>query len=109
MLLLMLYFAFCVLLVNKFLKRKPDDPEAFLRRMEKGPNASYFKIIRDSLPWFPSQPAKDVYTESYDGLKLHAKYLTQPDSPSCGRKHGALWLQYLTAWSANRLSNLGRK
>jgi pimeloyl-ACP methyl ester carboxylesterase len=80
LLLLMLYFAFCILLVNKFLKRKPDDPEAFLRRMEKGPNASYFKIIRDSLPWFPSQPAKDVYTESYDGLKLHAKYLTQPDS-----------------------------
>ena len=79
-LLLVLYFAFCILLVNKFLKRKPDDPEAFLRRMEKGPNASYFKIIRDSLPWFPSQPAKDVYTESYDGLKLHAKYLTQPDS-----------------------------
>lgn len=80
MLLLMLYFAFCILLVNKFLKRKPDDPEAFLRRMEKGPNASYFKIIRDSLLWFPSQPAKDVYTESYDGLKLHAKYLAQPDS-----------------------------
>ena len=80
MLLLMLYFTFCILLVNKFLKRKPDDPEAFLRRMEKGPNASYFKIIRDSLLWFPSQPAKDVYTESYDGLKLHAKYLTQPDS-----------------------------
>ena len=76
-LLLVLYFLFCALLVNKFLRRKPDDPEAFLRRMERGPNARYFKIIRDSLGWFPAQPAEDVYVESMDGLTLHGRYLSR--------------------------------
>lgn len=80
LLLLAVYFVFCACLVNKFLKRKADDPEAFLRRMERGPNAPYFKIIRDSLGWFPAQPAEDVYVESFDGLKLHGKYLSVPNS-----------------------------
>ena len=79
-LLLAAYFAVCALLVNKFLKRKADDPEAFLRRMEQGPNAPYFKIIRDSLSWFPAQNAEDVYVESFDGLQLHGKYLPAPNS-----------------------------
>ena len=64
-LLLAAYFLVCGMLVNKFLKRKPDDPEAFLRRMEKGPNAPYFKVIRDNLAWFPAQNAEDVYTQSF--------------------------------------------
>ena len=80
LLLLLVYFVLCALLVNRFLKRKPDDPEAFLRRMEKGPNAPYFRIIRESLGWFPAQNAEDVYTESFDGLKLHGKYLPVPNS-----------------------------
>ena len=80
LLLLMVYFVLCALLVNRFLKRKPDDPEAFLRRMEKGPNAPYFRISRESLGWFPAQNAEDVYTESFDGLKLHGKYLPVPNS-----------------------------
>lgn len=77
LLLMMAYFLICALLVNKFLRRKPDDPEAFLRRMERGPNARYFKIIRDSLGWFPAQPAEDVYVESMDGLTLHGRYLSR--------------------------------
>ena len=79
-LLLAAYFAVCALLVNRFLKRKPADPEAFLRRMEQGPNAPYFKIIRDSLGWFPAQNTEDVYVESFDGLQLHGKYLPAPNS-----------------------------
>ena len=79
-LLLVGYFAVCALLVNRFLKRKEDDPEAFLRRMEQGPNAPYFKIIRDSLAWFPAQNAEDVYVESFDGLRLHGSYLPAPNS-----------------------------
>ena len=79
-LLLAAYFAVCALLVNRFLKRKEDDPEAFLRRMEQGPNAPYFKIIRDSLGWFPAQNTEDVYVESFDGLQLHGKYLPAPNS-----------------------------
>lgn len=78
LLLLILYFAACASLVNKYLKRKPADPEAFLRRMEKGPNAPYFKVIRDSLDWFPAQPYEDVFVESHDGLKLHGRYLPHP-------------------------------
>ena len=80
LLLLMVYFFLCAMLVNKFLKRKPDDPEAFLRRMEKGPNAPYFQIIRDNLGWFSAQNTEDVYTESFDGLKLHGRYLPHPNS-----------------------------
>lgn len=76
-LLFVVYFIICGLLVNRFLKRKPDDPEAFLRRMEKGLNASYFKIIRDSLGWFPAQPLEDVYIDSFDKLKLHGRYLAR--------------------------------
>ena len=79
-LLLVGYFAVCALLVNRFLKRKEDDPEAFLRRMEQGPNAPYFKIIRDSLAWFPAQNTEDVYVESFDGLRLHGSYLPTPNS-----------------------------
>ena len=79
-LLLVVYFAVCALLVNRFLKRKEDDPEAFLRRMEQGPNAPYFKIIRDSLGWFPAQNTEDVYVESFDGMQLHGKYLPAPNS-----------------------------
>ena len=80
LLLLAIYFVICGMLVNRFLRRKPDDPEAFLRRMEKGPNAPYFKVIRDNLAWFPAQNAEDVYTQSFDGLKLHGKYLPCADS-----------------------------
>ncbi|MBR5536550.1 MAG: alpha/beta fold hydrolase [Clostridia bacterium] len=79
-LLLVAYFVACGMLVNRFLRRKPADPEAFLRRMEKGPNAPYFKVIRDNLAWFPAQEAEDVYTKSFDGLKLHGKYLSCPNS-----------------------------
>ena len=85
-LLLAAYFVVCGMLVNKFLKRKPDDPEGFLRRMEKGPNAPYFKVIRDNLAWFPAQNAEDVYTKSFDGLKLHGKYLP------CENSRGTLLL-----------------
>jgi len=80
LLLLCVYFVICGLLVNRFLKRKPDDPEAFLRRMEQGPNAAYFKTIRDSLGWLPAQPVEDVYIESFDGLKLHGRYLSHENT-----------------------------
>ena len=80
LLLFLAYFIACGMLVNRFLRRKPADPEAFLRRMEKGPNAPYFKVIRDALPWFPAQAVEDVYTASFDGLKLHGRYLKQADS-----------------------------
>lgn len=84
--LLAAYFVACGMLVNRFLRRKPDDPEAFLRRMEKGPNAPYFKVIRDNLAWFPAQDTEDVYTQSFDGLKLHGKYLP------CENSRGTLLL-----------------
>lgn len=71
------YFLICALLVHKFLSRKPDDPDGFLDRLAKGPNARHCDTIRSARPWYLDQPKEDVYIESFDGLKLHGCYLSQ--------------------------------
>ena len=60
---------------------------------------------------FPCQFQAPLSTNSDAQTLVHSDERERENSASTnwGRKLGALWLQYLTAWSANRLSNLGRK
>ncbi|MBQ5760413.1 MAG: hypothetical protein IIV85_01530, partial [Clostridia bacterium] len=78
-LLLIAYFGFCVHLVYRFLHRKPDDFDAFLRKLERSGNKQHADTIRRDRQWYPAQPHEDVYIESHDGLRLHGTLLEQPE------------------------------
>lgn len=73
---LAVYFLFCALLVRKFLARKPDHTKQSLDRLCQGP---YGEMVRQERDWYPARPWEDVFTESYDGLRLHGRYLAQKD------------------------------
>ena len=78
-LLLMAYFAVCVLLVNKFLHRQEEDVEGFLLQLEKKGEYDHLNTIREARKWLPVQPKEDVWMESYDGLRLHGWLVEQPE------------------------------
>ena len=73
---LAVYFLFCALLVRKFLARKPDHTKQSLDRLCQGP---YGEMVRQERDWYPARPWEDVFAESYDGLRLHGRYLAQKD------------------------------
>lgn len=91
LLLLIVYFGFCVHLVNRFLHRKPDDFEAFLHKLEKNGNGQHAETIRRDRQWYPAQPHEDVYIESYDGLRLHGTLIEQTEG---GQARGTLLLAH---------------
>lgn len=70
------YFLFCALLVRKFLARKPDHTGQSLDRLCQGP---YGELVRQERDWYSARPWEDVFAESYDGLRLHGRYLAQKD------------------------------
>ena len=78
-LLMVAYFGFCVHLVYRFLHRKPNDFDAFLRKLERSGNKQHADTIRRDRQWYPAQPHEDVYIESHDGLRLHGTLLEQPE------------------------------
>ena len=79
LLLLAVYLLFCAHLVNKFLRRKPHDPERFVRSLKGTPMECYAEIILRDREWFAKQDREDVFIESYDQLSLHGQYLTHKD------------------------------
>lgn len=79
LLLLAVYFVFCACLVNKFLRRRPYDPDRFVRGLEGTPMEPYGEIILRDREWFAKQDREDVFIESYDHLSLHGQYLSQKD------------------------------
>ena len=80
LLLLGVYFIFCAHLVNRFLRRKPYDPDRFVRGLKGTAMEPYGEIIQRERVWFAGQVREDVFIESYDGLRLHGQYLTQEDA-----------------------------
>lgn len=80
LLLLCLYFLLCALLVRRFLHRKEYDFQRHCRQLEHGPLAPWREDILRGHRWLAGQPGEDVYLQSFDGLRLHARYLTQPGS-----------------------------
>lgn len=83
LLLLCLYFLLCALLVRKFLHRKEYDFQRHCRQLEHGPLAPWREDILRGHRWLESHPGEDVFLQSFDGLRLHGRYLTQP-GPSRG-------------------------
>ena len=57
-----------------FVRGKSSDITAVAPKTEE--YIGYFKKINDGVEWFDTQPKRDVYITSYDGLKLHATVLT---------------------------------
>lgn len=79
-LLLALYFLFCGALLFLFLRRQPDDPDSFLRKMEGTPMEQYIPAIREEREWYNLHPKENVWIESEDGLKLHASLFLHPSA-----------------------------
>lgn len=80
LLLLVIYFLFCAHLVNRFLRRKPYDPDRFVRGLKGTAMEPYGEIILREREWFAKQDREDVFIESYDHLSLHGQYLTQKNA-----------------------------
>ena len=80
LLLLAVYFLFCAHLVNRFLRRRPYDPDRFVRGLKGTAMEPYGEIILREREWFAKQDREDVFIESYDHLSLHGQYLTQKDA-----------------------------
>ena len=80
LLLLVVYFVFCAYLVNKFLRRRPYDPDRFVRGLKGTAMEPYGEIILREREWFAKQDREDVFIESYDHLSLHGQYLTQKNA-----------------------------
>ena len=78
----LIYALLCVLLVFKFLHRQPLTyrfPDSYVGT----PNEKYIPRIGRDLDWYPAAAKEDVFTESVDGLKLHA-VLVPADGPARG-------------------------
>ena len=75
LLLLAVYFLFCAHLVNRFLRRRPYDPDRFVRGLKGTAMEPYGEIILREREWFAKQDREDVFIESYDHLSLHGQYL----------------------------------
>ena len=75
---LLLYFAFCTVLLFLFLRRQPDDPASFLRTMEGTPKGQYIPTIREERDWYNRHAKEDVWIESDDGLRLHGVLFSNP-------------------------------
>ncbi len=62
-----------------FVRGKNSDLTSIVPKNEE--YAGYFRKINDGVQWFEGQPKRDVYIQSYDGLRLHAVVLALCDNP----------------------------
>ncbi len=80
LLLLGIYLIFCGALVNKFLGRRPYDPDRFVNSLRGTDMAFCIEPILREREWLAKQDREQVFIQSYDGLSLHGQYLTQKNS-----------------------------
>lgn len=73
-----IYLGLCALLVLRFLRRAPDDPDRLLRQWEGTPQEKFSPIVRRERAWYQAQPKEQVWIESFDGLRLHGCLIPCP-------------------------------